>query len=81
MPKVYCEACDKKTDHKSIMRKNPPQCTTFLEKLSYTNQSVFQFICGKHYYDMERQHYCRVCNHQNSVISMKEQGLTETRVA
>jgi|GEM_PF-903336 len=81
MPKVYCEACNKKTDHKAIMRKTPPQCTTFWEKFTHANQSVFQFLSGEHYYNMERQLYCRVCNHQHQVMAMKEPALVERSIA
>ncbi|BCL71718.1 hypothetical protein VINI7043_06061 [Vibrio nigripulchritudo ATCC 27043] len=61
MPKVYCEACEKKTHHKAIMCKTTPQCTTLLEK---ANQLMFQVFNGDHYHKMEQRLYCRVCNHE-----------------
>ncbi|USD67024.1 hypothetical protein [Vibrio sp. SCSIO 43136] len=65
MPKVYCEVCDKVTDHKEVMRKSQTQCTTLLEKIQNANQLVFKFLSGEHYYEMERHLYCRTCNCQN----------------
>ena len=61
MPKVYCEACEKKTHHKAIMCKTTPQCTTLLEK---ANQMMFQIFSGDSDNKMEQRLYCRVCNRE-----------------
>ncbi len=59
MPKVYCEECEKETNHKAIMCKTTTQCTTLLER---ANHLMFQIFNGDHQYKMEQRLYCRVCN-------------------
>ncbi|MDA0149043.1 hypothetical protein OH461_11640 [Vibrio sp. LaRot3] len=62
MPQMYCDCCHKKTAHKIVMK-----------RCDQTQDSLFKaFFCffstvvqGDHYVKMEKQYYCRACNHQS----------------
>ncbi len=60
----YCSICRKMTPHKSIMRRSQSQSSSKW-------QEVFSLLVkGTHYYEMEHQQYCRICNHQNQLTML-----------
>lgn len=61
MPDLYCQCCKQTTPHKSVMRRCE-ETTTFTQKFT---ELLGQIASGKHYYKMEPQNYCRVCNTQH----------------
>ncbi|WED23547.1 hypothetical protein L3Q72_20115 [Vibrio sp. JC009] len=62
MPDLYCQSCKQITPHKSVMRRNVDESAPFTRKFA---QLLGQIASGKHYYNMELQQYCRVCNCQH----------------
>ncbi|MCW8336093.1 MULTISPECIES: hypothetical protein [Vibrio] len=62
MPKAYCSCCRKDTHHKVVMQR----CQTEKDKtvLQSLVSSLFQ---GGHYVKMEKQGFCRVCNHRSEL--------------
>ncbi|WP_394246476.1 hypothetical protein [Vibrio profundi] len=76
MPDLYCKACKKTTLHKSIMKRCEIEPEDFSGRLSVMQQLVSKFVSGKHYYDMECQHFCRTCN-----CKAEEKGLEHHAVA
>ncbi|MDW6094537.1 hypothetical protein SBX64_18505 [Vibrio rhizosphaerae] len=63
MSEAYCSVCHKVTPHKSIMRRCQTERCTRWEEIQLFLSSLMR---GNHYYKMERQYFCRVCNHQNA---------------
>jgi hypothetical protein len=65
MPDIYCHCCRKSTPHKIVM------CRISAEPCSKW-QALQRFISllarGEHYYEMEQQVLCRVCNHATEVV-------------
>ncbi len=66
MPHTYCKACGKETDHKAVMKRctNNENGSTGSKLQSFT-QLMSLFVNGEHYYKMEPQLYCRVCNQKS----------------
>ncbi len=64
MAENYCPVCRKMTPHKSIMRRSQTSSTTKWQEV------ISLLVKGTHYYEMENQQYCRVCNHQNQLTSI-----------
>lgn len=67
MPQAYCSCCHKTTPHKVIMgRCQSEPCSSWHSVLQ-----VFSLIFhGEHYYKMEKQCYCRICNTQSTVSNV-----------
>ncbi|MCG3728746.1 hypothetical protein [Vibrio cincinnatiensis] len=66
MPEAYCSCCHKITPHKVVMRRcQTSTCSGW--------QSFQQFMSllmhGEHYYKMEKQGICRLCNQPSSLPS------------
>nr|WP_167515611.1 hypothetical protein [Vibrio taketomensis] len=62
MPQMYCDCCHKTTAHKVLLKR----CDS--EKVSLVRSFVSFFatvLQGDHYVKMEKQYYCRGCNHQS----------------
>lgn len=64
MAENYCAICRKMTPHKSIMRRSSTQYASKLQEV------IALLVKGTHYYEMEHQQFCRVCNHQNQVTML-----------
>ncbi|MGL5430780.1 MAG: hypothetical protein ACRC9S_08640 [Vibrio sp.] len=64
MLKTYCYCCGKQTAHKALMKRvqEPP------EGWQGFQQFLSMLLQGQHYYQMEKQYFCRVCNQQNERI-------------
>ncbi|SHO54539.1 hypothetical protein VQ7734_00253 [Vibrio quintilis] len=75
MVKAYCPVCQKITPHKSIMRRSPSDHCSRLQVIQSFISSLMQ---GNHYYKLERQCFCRVCNHQNIPSAL---SFTEPRIS
>lgn len=64
MPKAYCNCCHKQTPHKVVMKRCQTEpCSTWQGVQKFLSL-VFQ---GEAYYKMEKQGFCRVCNHQSTL--------------
>jgi ribosomal protein L44E len=62
MPEHYCPLCEKVTPHKAIMRRCQQEpCGRWQD----IQRFLSQLAKGKHYYEMERHLFCRVCNHHS----------------
>ncbi|CAH0530377.1 hypothetical protein [Vibrio hippocampi] len=66
MPVHHCQACQKDTAHKAIMRRTVNHSDSTLQSFQ---QIVSQLLSGSGYYKLERQLYCRVCNKQNQSVA------------
>nr|WP_117232952.1 hypothetical protein [Vibrio maerlii] len=64
MPDTYCKACKRVTAHKAVMKRCMTQevGNSVFTKLQSFTQFMSLFANGEHYYKMEPQFYCRVCN-------------------
>lgn len=68
MPDMYCPVCDKKTAHKVIMtRCHSVEETSLVQKIWSMTSNMAKCISGQHYYQLEPQCFCRVCNHAKSI--------------
>nr|WP_082671410.1 hypothetical protein [Vibrio sp. MEBiC08052] len=80
MSEAYCPVCRKVTPHKSIMRRcQTERCTRWQEIQLF----ISSLMRGNHYYKMERQHFCRICNHQNvrPVLALPNNPHNEPRIS
>jgi ribosomal protein L44E len=73
MAECYCPICRRVTPHKSIMRRSQKS-----QNMTRWQEVITLVVKGTHYYQMERQQYCRLCNHQNQLASIP--SLYEQRV-
>ncbi|MDW6004966.1 hypothetical protein [Vibrio mangrovi] len=80
MSEAYCPVCRKVTPHKSIMRRCQTERCTKWQEIQLFLSLLMQ---GHHYYKMERQCFCRVCNHQNTraVLPLHNNSRNEPRVS
>lgn len=69
MPEAYCHCCGKVTAHKVVMERSRNRQISGWQTLQ---QLVSLILKGEHYYQLEQQYYCRVCNHRSETnFSMK----------
>ncbi|QSA20288.1 hypothetical protein JTI77_18165 [Vibrio furnissii] len=64
MPEAYCNCCRKTTPHKVVMRRSQAEPTTGWQGFQ---QFMAALMHGEHYYKMEKQGFCRVCNQQSDL--------------
>ncbi|MGL4380192.1 MAG: hypothetical protein ACRCTB_03755 [Vibrio sp.] len=76
MPKAYCRCCGKQTAHKALMKRVQDQPDGW----QGFQQFLTMLIHGQHYYQMEKQYFCRVCNQQNERIQSHDL-LTSARIS
>lgn len=68
MPDMYCPVCDKKTAHKVIMtRCHAVEDVSLVQRIWSMTSTVAKCISGQHYYQLEPQCFCRVCNHAKMI--------------
>ncbi|ENM5794498.1 hypothetical protein [Vibrio mimicus] len=68
MPKAYCCCCGKQTAHKMVMKRVQTQP----EGWQGFQQFLTMLMQGQHYYQMEQQYFCRVCNQQNERVKQHD---------
>ncbi len=64
MPEAYCNCCRKPTQHKVVMRRSSTESSSGWQGFQYFLSKLVQ---GEHYYKMEKQMFCRECNHQTTI--------------
>jgi len=75
MPEAYCSCCRKTTPHKAVMRRCSTEPSSGWQGVQHFLSMLVQ---GKHYYKMEKQMFCRVCNNQLAVMETKADTNLET---
>ncbi len=77
MPEAYCNCCRKTTPHKVVMRRSSTEPNSGWQGLQYF---LSMLVKGEHYYKMEKQMYCRVCNHQTSFAKSDFHGVETIKI-
>lgn len=77
MPEAYCNCCRKPTQHKVVMRRSVKESSSGFQAIQYFLSMLVQ---GEHYYKMEKQMFCRECNHQTSITKPEFTGTGPVKV-
>ncbi len=77
MPEAHCSCCRKSTQHKVVMRRSVKGPASSWQAVQYFFSMLVQ---GEHYYKMEKQMFCRECNHQTSITKPKFTGVDTVNV-